>query len=73
MQSYFQQKLKNTRSMLKIPTSILMYLKDQDGKIICPAHAWYVSLNEIDTDELLLAILTSEQTAEKSGHLTRQE
>ena len=29
------------------------YLKDQDGKIMCPTHAWYVSLNDIDTKELL--------------------
>lgn len=29
------------------------YMKDQHGKLMCPTHAWYVSLNDIDTKDLL--------------------
>ena len=29
------------------------YMKDQHGKLMCPTHAWYVSLNDIDTRDLL--------------------
>lgn len=49
---HHQQKLKHTEHAENTYV-YFMYAKASDGKIICPPHAWYLGLKEIDTDELL--------------------